>query len=105
MNVSKKLMCLLTAGAMLSVAAPAFADSGRDRGYDYNRNNGYYGNYERRDFREHHRDYNRHRFVVVQRPIVVERPVYYAEPAPVVYGVGPAAVIGAVIGGFIDNSR
>jgi hypothetical protein len=101
MNVTKKLICILAAGATLGVAAPVFADSGRDRGYDHR----YYGNYDRRDYREHYRDYNRRHFVVVQRPIVVERPLYYAEPAPMAYDIGPAAVIGAVIGGYIDNRR
>jgi len=105
MNTTKKLICLLTAGAALGVAAPVFADSGRDRGYDYNRDHRYYSNYDRRDYREHYRDYNHRRFVVVQRPIIVERPAYYAPPAPVVYGIGPGAVIGAVIGGYIDNNR
>ena len=105
MNVTKKLICILTAGVTLGVAAPVFADSGRDRGYDFNAGHRYYGNFDRRDYREHFRDYDRRHFVVVQRPIVVERPVYYAEPAPVVYGIGPAAVIGAVIGGYIDSRR
>jgi len=105
MNVTKKLICILAAGATLGVAAPVFADSGRDRAYDYNRDHRYYSNYDRRDYREHYRDYNRRHFVVVQRPIVVERPAYYAEPAPVAYSIGPAAVIGAVIGGYIDNRR
>ena len=105
MNVTKKLICILTAGATLGIAAPVFADSGRDRGYDYNRDHRYYSNYDRRDYREHFRDYNRRRFVVVQRPVVVERPVYYAAPAPMGYNIGPAAVIGAVIGGYIDNRR
>ena len=99
MNVTKKLICILTAGTTLGVAAPVFADSGRDRGYDHR----YYGNYDRRDYREHYRDYYRRHFVVVQRPIVVERPAYYADPYP--YNIGPAAVIGAVIGGIIDNDN
>jgi hypothetical protein len=103
MNVTKKLICILTAGATLGMAAPVFADSGRDRGYDYNRDHRYYGNYDRRDFREHYGDYNRRHFVVVQRPIVFERPAYYADPYP--YNIGPAAVIGAVIGGIIDNDN
>jgi hypothetical protein len=97
MNVTKKLICILAAGATLGVAAPVFADSGRDRAYDHR----YYGNYDRRDYREHYRDYNRRHFLVVQRPIVVERPLYYAEPVPMAYSIGPAAVIG----GYIDNRR
>ena len=105
MNVTKKLICILTAGATLGVAAPVFADWGHDRGHDYNRDHRYYGNFDRRDYREHYRDYDRRHFVAVRRPFVVERPVYYAEPAPLAYNIGPAAVIGAVIGGYIDNSR
>jgi uncharacterized protein YcfJ len=104
MNVTKKLICVVTAGATLGLgmAAPAFADPGRDHRY--------YGNYERRDYRGYDRDYNRRHFVV-QRPIVVERPAYYAQPypyapyAPYAYNIGPAAVIGAVIGGLIDHDN
>jgi len=110
MNVTKKLVCILAAGATLGVAAPAFADPGRDRGHDRDRDYRHYGYYDAHAYRGHYRDYDR-RFVVVQRPIVVERPVYYAPPAPVyytppapvVYGIGPGAVIGAVIGGYIDS--
>lgn len=112
MNVTQKLICILTAGATLGVAAPVFADSGRDRGPNFNRDQRYYSNYDRREHRGYYRDFDRRRFVVAQRPIIFERPVYYAEPAPVYYPapapvayVGPAAVIGAVIGGIIDSRR
>jgi coproporphyrinogen III oxidase len=112
MNFTKKLICIVAAGATL-VAAPAFADSGRDRGRDYDRDQRQYRNYDRGDYRFHNRGYDRGRLVVMQRPMFVQRPayyapppVYYAEPAPMVYGnVGPAALIGAVIGGYIDYSR
>ena len=102
MNVTKKLICVLAAGATLGIAAPVFADSGHDRDYDHYRHYGYYDGHA---YRGHYRDYDRRRLVVVQRPIVVERPVYYTAPAPVVYGIGPATVIGAVIGGYIDSTR
>jgi len=111
MSITKKLICLIAAGAALGVAAPVFADSGRDR--DHDRDYRHYGYYDRHAYRGHYRDYDRRRLLLVQRPIVVERPVYYSAPAPVyypapapvVYGIGPAAVIGAVIGGYIDSSR
>lgn len=99
MNISKKLICILAAGATLGVAAPAFAEPWHDRGYEH---------------REHYRDYDRHGYYghdrrhvmvverpyVVQRPYVVAQPVYY--PAPN-YGIG--AAIGAAIGGYIDSQR
>jgi hypothetical protein len=113
MNLTKKLICILAAGATLGVAAPAFADSGRDRGHDYNRDQRQYRYYDRGDYRFQNRGYDRRHQFVVQRPVFVPRPVYYApppvyyaEPAPMVYNnVGPAALIGAVIGGYIDHSR
>ena len=104
MNATKKLICILTAGATLTLAAPAFADPGRGRGHDYYRDQRQYSGYDYRGYREHERYYGRRPFVTMQRPVFVERPVYYAEPAPVAY-VGPAAVIGAVIGGYIDSRR
>ena len=107
MNITKKLICILAAGATLGVAAPVFAEPWHDRGYDR---------------REHYRDYGRHDFhghdrrheVVVERPYVVQRPyviqqpyvvaqpVYYPAPAPN-YGIG--AMLGAAIGGYIDSQR
>lgn len=120
MNATQKLICTLAGGAALALAAPVFADSGRDRGHDYSRDRGSYGNYEHGRYRDHNRGYDRRRllvvprpihdprhFVVVRRPILVERPVYYAEPAPMpmAYNIGPAAIIGAVIGGYIDHHR
>ena len=104
MTVTKKLICILAAGAALGVAAPAFADPGRDRGYDHNRDQRQYGNYDRHGYRDNDRGYNRRNFVVVQRPLVLERPVYYAQPSPIAY-IGAAALIGAVIGGYIDHRR
>ena len=117
MNTTKKLICALTAGAALVAAAPVFADQGRDREHDYYRGQGSYSNYDRheyrdrfrdddrREYRARFRDFDRRRLLVVQRPMMVERPVYYAEPAPMVYGIGPAAIIGAAIGGYIDYRR
>jgi hypothetical protein len=108
MSATKKLICMLTAGTTLVLAAPVFADSGRDREHDYNREHRQYSNYDRhayRDYRDYNRGYDRRHLLVAQRPIIVERPVYYAEPAPMAYNIGPAAIIGAVIGGYIDNRR
>lgn len=105
MNAPKKLICILTAGTTLVVAAPVFAGSGRDREYDYNRDHRHYSNYDRHGYRDHNRNYDRRHLVVVQRPIIVERPVYYAEPAPMANNIGPAAIIGAAIGGYIDNRQ
>jgi len=115
MNATKKLLCMLTGGAALVLAAPVFADSGRDGWRDFNRDHRSYSNYDRHDYRFYNRGYNRHdnryynrgydrrHVVVVQRPVFVGRPAYYSAPAPVVYGIGPGAVLGAVIGGIIDN--
>ena len=106
MNATMKLICILTAGATLVVAAPVFADSWRDREYDYNRDHRQRSNYDRHGYRAHNRDYDRRHLVVVQRPIIVERPVYYPEPAPVANNnIGGAAMIGAAIGGYIDNRQ
>jgi hypothetical protein len=104
MNTTKKLICILTAGVTLGAAAPVFADSWRDRGYERNRHS--YRDHDRHGYR----DYDRHRVVVVQRPYVVERayvverPVYYSEPAPVA-NIGLGAMIGAAIGGYIDSRQ
>ena len=105
MNATIKLILVLTAGATLMAAAPVFADPGRGRAYDYNRDQRHYGNYDRHGYRDHNRGYHRRHVVVVRRPIMVERPVYYPRPAPVAYHIGPAAIIGAVIGGYIDHQR
>ena len=108
MNLTKKLICTLAAGATLGVAAPVFAEPWHDRGYEH-RN--HFSHYDRRDFRDHDRHAYRsydHRHVVVerpyyvQRPYVVEQPVYYSAPAPN-YGLG--AMIGAAVGGYIDSQR
>jgi hypothetical protein len=103
MNATKKLICILTAGATLVLAAPVFAGPGRDRGHDFNRDHRHYSNYDRNTYRYYNRGYDRRHFVVSRRPIFVAPPVYYAQPAPIAYGIGPATVIGAVIGGIIDN--
>ena len=107
MNISKKLICILAAGATLGVAAPAFAEPWHNRGYEHREHyrdfdrHGYYGHDRHWD-----RGYDRRHVVVVERPYIVQRPyvvaqpVYYPAPAPN-YGIG--AMIGAAIGGFIDN--
>ena len=110
MNLSKKLISTLVAGVTLGLAAPVFAEKGHyDRGYDHRDHRDYYSHYDRRDFRayQHHdfRGYDHRRVVVerpyiVQRPYIVEQPVSYGAPAPN-YGIG--AMIGAAIGGNIDN--
>jgi hypothetical protein len=104
MNTTKKLICILAAGATLGTAAPVFADSWHDRNYDhYRRGDRDHG---RRDYRQ----YDRHHVAVVERPYVVqrayvvERPVYYGAPAPM-QSIGPAAMVGAAIGGYIDNRQ
>ncbi len=104
MNTTKKLICILTAGAALGAAAPVFADSFHGRGYDHNRHSAQY-----RDFDRHvYRDYDRRHFVAVQRPYfaqrpyIIERPVYYSQPMPMA-NMGPGAMIGAAVGTIIDR--
>ena len=117
MNTTKKLICALAAGAALVAAAPVYADQGREREHDAYRGQRAYSNYDRPAYRGRFTGYDRHEYrgrfrdfdrrypLVVQRPMIVERPVYYAEPAPIAYGIGPAAIIGAAIGSYIDYSR
>jgi len=114
MNITQKLICILAAGATLGAAAPAFADSGREREREHDYYRGQSRHYDRGDYRFQNRGYgyDRRHFVVVQRPVFAPPPVYYAPPPPVYYTepapmayVGPAALIGAVIGGYIDHSR
>jgi hypothetical protein len=123
MNATKTLICILTTGAMLGATAPVFADSGRYRGHDQDR--GRYSSYDRHDHRNYnrgfnrgyYRDYYRRPVIAVRRPYIVEQPAYYAPayyppayyppayysvPAPVAV-LGAGAVIGAVIGGYIDS--
>lgn len=108
MIVTKSLICVLTAVAALGTAAPVFADPGRGRGHDQDR--GRYSYYDRHDHhsynrgynRDYYRSYNRRHVVVVQRPYIVEQPVFYPAPAPVAV-LGAGAIIGAVIGGYIDS--
>jgi hypothetical protein len=98
MNNTKKLLCTLISGATLIAAAPVFADSYHDSGYDHHRYEGHYRDYGRHEYR----GYDHRPVVVVQRPYVVERPVYYSQPAPVQnYGIG--AIVGAAIGSIYDS--
>src|SRR3954463_9626759 len=103
MNITKKLISTLVAGAALGLAAPVFADSyHHDRGYER-----HYDRYDRPVYRDHYgyRGYAP-RPVVIERPysarrhVIVGQPVYYNQPAPMM-GVG--AMIGAAIGTIIDN--
>jgi len=110
---AKKILCLLSAGTMLTAAAPAFADPHR---------------WEPRHDRRHayqkvvvvERHYHAPaRRVIVERPVYVERrPVFVVHQAPVYYGPAPVyagydgnnalgtlggAVIGAAIGSQIGK--
>lgn len=114
MNTTKKLICILIAGATLGAAAPVLADSFHGRGYDRDRHSDHFRDYDRHGYRDHdrriYRDYERHSVVMVERPYVVERsyvverPVYYSDPAPMA-NLGLGAMIGAAIGGYIDNRQ
>ncbi len=114
MKTTKQLICILTAGAALGAAAPAFADSFRGHGYDHNRHSAQYRDFDRHGYRDYGRhgyrhDNRRHVVVVerpyiVQRPYIVEQPVYYSQPAPMA-NVGMGAIIGAAIGGIIDSRQ
>lgn len=112
MNITKTLICILTASAALGAAAPVFADSEHSRGHDGDR--GRYSYYDRHDHRSfnlaYDRNYYRPRVFVPRRPYVVEQPAYYPAPAyypgPVYYSapasdVAVGAIIGAAIGGLI----
>ncbi len=110
MKTANKMIFILATGAALASAVPAFADSRHDRGYEHSyRGDRHYDRREYRDYREY-RGHGHRQVVVVERPYVVqrayvvERPVYYAEPAPGP-NIGMAALIGAAIGGYIDNQR
>jgi uncharacterized protein YcfJ len=109
---AKKMLCMLSAGALLAAAAPAFADQPR-----WARAHGYRHHPHHVVVKHHYRPVVRE--VVVRRTVIVERPVYFAQPAiavhrpPAYYG-GPAvyaapvydpalatlggAIIGAAIG-------
>ena len=114
MNTTKKLICILTAGAALGAAAPVFADSFHNRGFDRSRHGAQFRDYDRHDRRNFDRHGFRHfdrrrvvvveRPVVVQRPYIVEQPVYYSQPAPVA-NVGVGAIIGAAIGSIYDSRQ
>jgi len=110
---AKKILCLLSAGTILTAAAPAFADPHR---------------WEPRHDRRHAQSrvvvVERHyrapvRYVIVERPVYVQRrpvvvmhqpPVYYG-PEPVYAGYGGnnalstlgGAVIGAAVGSQIGR--
>jgi hypothetical protein len=106
--MNKKLICTLIAGTAFVAAAPVFADSYHDRGYGHDRHSAQFRDYDRHGYRDHdryaYREFDRRHVVVVERPYVVAQPVYYAQPAPMPsYGVG--AMIGAAIGGYIDNRQ
>ena len=110
MNTTKKLICLLAAGATLAAASPAFADRGHARERDYQSAHRYYEDRGRYADRGEHRGWDRRRAVVVRRPMmverrpmIVERPAYYVRPAPRhdIDVVTPALIIGAVIGGYM----
>jgi hypothetical protein len=113
MNITKTLICILTASAALVAAAPVFADPGHDRWYGHERD--HYGYYDRHDHRGHFRDDHRVFYsdyypprVIVRRPYIVEQPVYY--PGPVYYSapasdVAAGAIIGAAIGGIIASQH
>ena len=120
MNTTKKLICSLIAGTALVAAAPVFADSYHDRGYEHNRHSVYARDYDRHAYRGYdrhaYRGYDRHYYdrrhfvverpYVVQRPYIVEQPVYYSQPysQPAQnYGIG--AMIGAAIGGIYDSRQ
>ena len=114
MNTTKRLICILTAGAALGAAAPVFADSFHNRGYDRNRHSAQFRDFDRHGFRGHdrrwYRDRGRRPVVVmqrpyiVQRPYIIEQPVYYSQPAPLP-NVGMGAMIGAAIGGIYDSRQ
>lgn len=120
MNTTKKLICILTAGAALGAAAPVFADSFHNRGFDRGRHSAQFRDFDRHGFRDHdrrwYRDRGRRPVVVVQRPYIVERsyvvqrpyiieqPVYYSQPAPLP-NAGVGAIIGAAIGSIYDSRQ
>jgi hypothetical protein len=108
MKTAYKIICTLAAGAALSAAAPAFADSWHGHGYGYG-----HRDYGRHEFREHERFVSRYyyaprRVVVVERPVIVQRS--YIAPAPILYSApmpayGPAQMLGSAIGSYIDNQN
>jgi len=114
MNTTKRLICILTAGAALGAAAPVFADSFHGRGYDHNRHSAQFLDFDRHGYRAHDRRayrnyYRRHvtvvqRSYIVQRPYIIEQPVYYSQPAPMA-NMGLGAMIGATIGTIIDSRQ
>ena len=102
MNLTKKLICTLAAGATLGVAAPVFAEPWHNRGYEHR---DHYSHYDNRYDHRFYRGYD-HRRIIVERPYVVQQPYYVQQPmyAPAQnYGIG--AAIGAAIGGYIDSQR
>jgi hypothetical protein len=111
MNTTKNIICMLATAASLCAAAPVFADSWHGRGYE---SHDRYRSYNTHEMRGHERFGYRHevgrRVVVIERPYVVQQrayvvqpPVYYNNPPLINYG--PAAVLGAAIGGYIDQQH
>jgi len=105
MNATKKLLSILSACALLAATAPAFADPGRRGDRDYQRDHSYFRAHDRDDDRGYQRGWDHRRVVVVDRPVRVERPVYYARPERINDIIIPAAILGAVIGGYIYSQR
>ena len=111
MNATKKLISILSACALLAATAPAFADPGRGGERDYQRQHQYYAAHDRDHDRGYQRGWDRRRVVVVQRPVYypqpvrVERPRYYAQPARIDDIIIPAAILGAVIGGYLYSHQ
>jgi uncharacterized protein YcfJ len=118
---AKKILCLLSAGTILTAAAPAFADPHR-----------WEPRHDRRHAQKRVVVVERHfhapvRRVFVERPVYIERrPVYVVQQAPVYYGPEPvyagygaavgsqigkgsgntaAIAIGAVVGGILGSGR
>ena len=108
MKNTRKLLLGLLAGTTLAMAAPVFADSYHDRGYDRYRHEDHFRGYARHYDLRYYGGYVHHRPVIIERPYVVQRayvveqPVYYSQPAP---NRGIGAMIGAAIGGMYDNRQ
>jgi len=115
MNTTKKLICILTAGAALGASAPVFADSFYNRGYGHDRHSAQFRDFDRHGYhrfqdRHAYRNFDRRHVTVVerpyivQRPYIIEQPAYYSQPAPMA-NMGLGAMIGATIGTIIDSQQ
>lgn len=109
MNTTRKLICMLATGSALCAAAPVLADSWHGRGYESHERHRAYDHHAPRGYQHFgYRHLESRRVVVIERPYVVQQRAYVMQP-PVVYntppvmGYGPAAVLGAAIGGYIDQ--